>query len=145
MLKIIFGDCEHVAYGPTYFKYNYELSWLSDPFVQKMIEAVDHSRYVEGSIIESEVLGPIPPERLSGGVQTLIMIYERPEKIFDATSCGPNCAEWLLEIGKKKDVTVNLNYFMPLKSDEEFCVYIENAECFVHNYEEYAMVALDYL
>jgi len=30
------------------------------------------------------------------------MIYKRPDKIFDATSCGENCAKWLLEIGKKR-------------------------------------------
>ena len=65
-----------------------------------MIEEIDHTKYVDGYIFDSPVLGPIPPERLSGGVKTLIMIYEMPEKVFNATSCGPNCAHMLLEIGK---------------------------------------------
>ncbi|MBR2188762.1 MAG: DUF4869 domain-containing protein [Eubacterium sp.] len=126
MLNIQFGEMERVAYGPTYFKYNYELEWLQDPFVQKMIEDVDKSRYVEGGVIDSEVLGPIPPERLSGGVQTLIMIYELPGKVFDATSCGPNCARWLLEIGKKKDITE---------------IHIVNAGRCVHDMEDYTISA----
>ena len=86
MLKIQFGEMDRVAYGPTYFKYNYDLEWLKDPFVQGMIEDVDKSRYVAGAVIDSEVLGPIPPERLSGGVQTLIMIYELPGKYIESAS-----------------------------------------------------------
>ena len=35
---------------------------------------IDKSEYVGGQLIKSEVLGPIPPERLSGGLKTLISI-----------------------------------------------------------------------
>ena len=106
MLKIYFGELDSAEYGPSWFKYNYKPEWLKDELVQKMIRDVDNSAYVDGIVINSPVLGPIPPERLSGGVMTLIMIYEKPELVFDATSCGQNCAKWLLEIGKLKDVTV---------------------------------------
>ena len=110
MLHIRFGDMDQVAYGPRWFKYNYDISWFQDPFVRKMIEEVDKTRYIDGYIFESPVLGPIPPEKLSGGVKTLIMIYEMPDKVFDATSCGANCAHMLLEIGKRKDVTALTSY-----------------------------------
>ncbi len=46
---------------------------------------MDNSTYVDGLVIDSPVLGPIPPERLSGGVMTLIMIYEKPELVFDVS------------------------------------------------------------
>ena len=92
MLRIYYGDMDDVAYGPVWFNYAYELSWFADPFVQEMMRSVDHSEYISGEIIHSDVLGPIPPERLSGGLKTLILIYEVPGKIFDATSCGENCA-----------------------------------------------------
>ena len=82
MLRIHFGETDHVEYGPSWFKYNYKPEWFKDPFVQKMIREVDGSTYVDGLVIDSPVLGPIPPERLSGGVKTLIMIYERPDLIF---------------------------------------------------------------
>ena len=110
-----------------------------------MIEDVDKSRYVDGLVIDSPVLGPIPPEKLSGGVQTLIMIYERPDLIFDATSCGENCAHWLLEIGSRKDVTVELNYLMPFKKYEPFEIMILNENRIVHTSKEYINIAVRYV
>lgn len=145
MLNIYFGEMNNVSYGPTWFKYNYELTWFQEPFVQQMLEAVDKSKYVDGSVIESPVLGPIPPEKLSGGLKTLIMIYEMPDRIFDATSCGPNCARWLLEIGKKKDVTVNLRYLMPMEGLDPFELTIANNGEKVRTAETYTLAAVDYL
>ena len=81
MLKIFLGEMEAANYGPSWFKYNYQPDWLKESFVQQMIEEVDHSRYVDGLIIDSPVLGPLPPERLSGGLKTLIMIYKRPDLV----------------------------------------------------------------
>ena len=145
MLHIRFGDMDRVAYGPRWFKYNYDIRWCQDPFVRKMIEEVDKTRYIDGYIFESPVLGPIPPEKLSGGVKTLIMIYEMPDKVFDATSCGENCAHMLLEIGKRKDVTVNLRYFMPMKGLEPFELTIDNIGTIVKNNRDYTLCALDCL
>ena len=91
------------------------------------------------------VLGAISPERLSGGVQTLIMIYKKPELIFDATSCGPNCAKRLLTIGQKKDVTVNLNYLMNFEKSDDFEVFIENENRCITNINDYLMTAVKYV
>ena len=96
-------------------------------------------------MIQSEVLGPIPPERLSGGVQTLISAYGRPDLVFNATSCGENCAKWLLKIGEVKDITVNLRYFMPFNDMEPFKIKILNNDIIVTNMDEYTDVALDYI
>ena len=145
MLHIIFGEIENVNYGPDWFKANYDPEWLKDPFVQEMIKDVDKSNYVDGLVINSPILGQIPPERLSGGVQTLIMIYEKPELIFDATSCGANCAKWLLEIGHKTDVTVNLNYLMKFENSDSFEVYIENENRRITDMEDYVMTAVKYV
>lgn len=144
MLKIYYGEMEGVCYGPLWFKYSFDLKWFQDELVQQMILDVDKSKYVTGGVIYSPVLGPIPPEKLSGGVKTLIMIYKMPDKVFDATSCGPNCAKWLLEIGRREDVTVNLRYFMPFKG-EPLEVEIINAGKTVHSEEEFAFTSLDYL
>ena len=144
MLTIYFGDKE-VSYGPTWFKYNYDPFWFQDPFVQRRSVEVDKTVYVQGSVFDSPVLGAIPPERLSGGVKTLIMIYEMPEEIFDATSCGANCAHMLLEIGKRKDVTVVLRYYMPMEGLEPFEIKIVNTKEVVTSEKEYAFAALDCL
>ena len=145
MLHIIFGELENVNYGPDWFKANYDPEWLKDPFVRNMIKDVDSSDCIDGLVINSPVLGPIPPERLSGGVQTLIMIYEKPELLFDATSCGANCAKWLLEIGKKTDVTVNLNYLMKFPNSDEFEVFINNENRAITHLDEYVMTAVKYV
>ena len=145
MLKIFFGEMGTANYGPSWFKYNYHPEWLKEPFVQQMIEDVDHSRYVDGLVIDSPVLGPIPPERLSGGLKTLIMIHERPDLVFDATSCGDNCAKWLLEIGKQKDVLVNLNYLMDFRKYEPFQIYVKNEDKLVTNYIDFLSTAENYL
>ncbi|MCR5451520.1 MAG: DUF4869 domain-containing protein [Lachnospiraceae bacterium] len=145
MLRIFIGRKEDEYYGPSYFKFNYDLEWLEDDLVRKMIKDVDKSEYVGGELVHSDILGPISPRELSGGVQTLICIYKNPDKVFDATSCGPNCAQWLLEIGKRKDVTVALEYFLPFDGYDPIDVYIENTDKKYSNADEYAIAALDLL
>lgn len=145
MLSIFFGDMDESMYGPSFFKYNYDPVWFEDTFVQRMMQDVDHSVYRGGDLIESDILGPIPPERLSGGLMTLILIYEKPDMIFDATSCGENCAGWLLEIGKKKDVTVQLGYLMKFPAVDDFIVKVINDDKVVSSAGGYIREALKFL
>lgn len=145
MLSIYFGDLDESFYGPSWFKYNYDPEWFEDIFVQKMMEDVDHSSYKGGDLIESDTLGPIPPERLSGGLMTLISIYEKPDMIFDATSCGDNCAKWLLAIGKKEDVEIQLDYLMKFPEDEGFSINIVNTGKTVTSPKAYTLEALELL
>ena len=113
MLKIFFGDMADVIYNTSvYFKFNYQPEWLQDPDVRQMILDVDSSVVLGSGAIDSPVLGVIAPVSLSGGVKTLILIDKVPDKIFNASNCGDNCAAWLLRIGRKKDVTVNLRHIM---------------------------------
>ena len=73
------------------------------------------------------------------------MIYEKPELVFDATSCGENCAKWLLEIGKEKDITVNLNYLMKFSDVNDFEIFIDNENRLVTSIEDYIMTAVKYV
>lgn len=145
MLSIYFGDLDESFYGPSWFKYNYDPVWFEDTFVQKMMEDVDHSLYKGGELIESDALGPIPPERLSGGLMTLISIYKKPDIIFDATSCGDNCAKWLLEIGKKEDVEIQLNYLMKFPEITGFSIKIVNNGKKVTSPKAFTVEALELL
>ena len=145
MLTIHFGEMENTEYGPSWFKYNYKPEWLKDDFVQWMIKEVDNSTYIDGLVIASPVLGPIPPERLSGGLKTLIMIYEKPELIFDATSCGQNCAGCLLEIGKRREATVKLEYLMTFDEYEPFEIRVDNENRIIKYADDYIETAIKYL
>ena len=145
MLSIYFGEKDNVLYGPGWFKNNYELSWFEDDLVQEMIVDVDKSEYRGGELIYSSVIGPIPPERLSGGVKTLISIYMRSDVVFDATSCGENCSKWLLEIGKRKDVLINLRYPMRFRDSDKLDVYVQNVNMHITDKDKYMMTALQVL
>ena len=104
MLYIIFGDCKDVIYNTSgFFKNVYEKEWLEELQTKQMILDIDKSKVISDGAIDSPVLGIIPPTSLSGGVKTLILIEHITDKIFNASNCGDNCAEWLLKIAEKYD------------------------------------------
>ena len=141
MLNIIFGDYVGVVTNPAiYFKNTYEDEWITDELSRKMIRAVDNSTVISERVIESPVLGAITPKELSGGVKTLILINNCPNKIFNASACGDNCAKWLLEMGKDKDITVNLRHIMDF-GEGSFDIHIQNTDQVVHSMKELIPVA----
>ena len=145
MLKVFLGDMDEVIYNTSvYFKYNYQPSWLEDPDVIQMILDVDRSKVLGNGAVDSPVMGIIAPVSLSGGVKTLILIDKVPDKVFNASNCGDNCAAWLLRIGSKKDVVVNLRHIMEFGEDD-FEIYILNTNTVVHNMEEFISIAGRYV
>ncbi len=94
MLNIFFGDMPKAIYNTEiYFKNIYKEKWLLDPLTQKMIEDVDNSKVIGERAIDSPYLGIIPPTSLSGGVKTLILIRNDSKNVFNASTCGDNCAK----------------------------------------------------
>ena len=118
MLNIFYGNMPEAVYNTAaYFKYDYEDSWIVDSFVKEMILDVDRSTVLDSGVIDSPVLGKIPPLGLSGGVKTLILVKFDTEKIFNVSTCGDNCAKWLLKIAQQEDRTVNLRHLMDFGPD----------------------------
>lgn len=141
MLNIYFGDMPQAIYNTAvYFKNTYEDEWITDELSREMIKDVDHSTVIGPRIIDSPVLGAITPRELSGGVKTLILIAHVSDKIFNASTCGDNCAKWLLKIGEKKDVTINLRHLMDF-GEQNFEIKILNTNQIVHNMKELVLVA----
>ena len=146
MLTIIYGDAENSIYNTSVqFKNTYEPEWIESELAKKMIKDVDDSDVLSGECINSPVLGQIPPERLSGGVKTLLLMLNEPDKIFNASTCGDNCAKWILEIGKQKDLTINLRHMMSFGHETEFEIKIANGGEIVHSMRELIPVASKYL
>ena len=113
MLKAYFGDMAEAVYNTVvFFKNDFDPRWLEDPFVREMILDVDRSTVLSSGAIDSPVMGIIPPTSLSGGVKTLILIMKEPDRVFNASNCGDNCAKWLLRMGQDRDVTINLRHIM---------------------------------
>lgn len=144
MLKIVFGEIENAVYHPpTYFDNRYEDEWITDPLSVAMIKDIDQSEVVGTHLIQSPVLGPISVKEISGGVKTLIlMAFDQSGKIFNASSCGDNCAKWIVELGKMKDLTINLHHVMDFHSIPVFEALMLNTGVFVHSYGEYLEEAL---
>ena len=67
-----------------------------------------------------------------------------PDIVFNASTCGDNCAPWILKIAKTRDVTINLHHIMDF-GDGEFEIEILNCGKIVHNMAELAMIAGLYL
>lgn len=146
MLTVKYGDAENGIYNTNvYFKNTYEPEWIESELAKRIIKDVDDSDVLSGECIKSPVLGQIPPERLSGGVKTLLLMLNEPDKIFNASTCGDNCAKWILEIGKQKDLTINLRHMMSFGQDTEFEIKIENGGEIVHSMGELIPVASRYL
>lgn len=145
MLHVFFGDMKEAVYNTAvFFKNDYEDEWITDPFVKEMIRSVDHSEVIDSGVIDSPVLGKIPPTGLSGGVKTLILVLFEPTKVFNASTCGDNCAKWLLRIAEKEDRTVNLRHIMDF-GKEEFQIHIKNTDTVVHSMRELVDIAVDYV
>ena len=109
-----------------------------------MIQDVDKSTVLDSGVIDSPVLGKIPPTGLSGGVKTLILVKFDKDKIFNASTCGDNCAKWLLKIAELEDRTINLLHLMDF-GPESFSIHILNTDQIVHSMEELVSIAGEFV
>lgn len=145
MLCIYYGDMADAVYNTSvYFKNMYEENWINDPMSVEMILDVDKSSVIGSGVIDSPVLGKIPPTSLSGGVKTLILIQHMPEKVFNASTCGDNCAKWILKMAEERDITINLRHLMDF-GDESFTIKILNTDQIVHSMKELIPIAGQYV
>ena len=123
MLSIYLGQMEEaIYYPPAYFNNTYDDEWITDPLTVEMII-----------------------KEISGGVKTLIlMAFDDSGRIFNASACGNNCAKWILEIGKRKDLTINLRHIMYFR-EEPFEIKILNNGEMVHDLDRFIAVAAKYV
>lgn len=135
---------EAVYNTAAYFKYDYEDSWIIDPFIKEMIFDVDSSVVIDSGVIDSPVLGKIPPVGLSGGVKTLILVKFNQDKIFNASACGDNCSGWFLKIAEKEDRTINLRHLMDFGKGY-FTIRIVNTGQIVHSMKELVEIAGEFV
>lgn len=138
MLNIVYGEMPEAVYNTSlYFDNTYYDSWLLDDFAKEMIKSVDKAEVLSGQAVKSKALGVIPATRISGGLKTLLLIYNQPEKVFNASTCGDNCAKWLLRIADKadKDITINLRHIMDFGRGK-FAIRIVNNNTIVHDMSE---------
>jgi hypothetical protein len=145
MLNIYFGDMPEAIYNTAvYFKNTYQDRWITKPLSVEMIRDVDRSEVVSASLIQSPYLGAISPLQLSGGVKTLMLIDNDRTHVFNASTCGDNCAKWILRIAEGRKVVINLRHLMDFGKGE-FKIRIANTGEIVHNMEELVLAAGQYV
>lgn len=145
MLHIYLGDMPSAIYNTeVFFKNTYEDNWLLDDFAKRVIKCVDGSEVIDAQLIKSPVLGMIPPTALSGGAKTLLLIKNYPDKVFNASTCGDNCAKFILELAKENDVTINLRHIMNF-GKRKFTAKILNEDIVVNDMVELLRVAAQYV
>ncbi|MBQ2882552.1 MAG: DUF4869 domain-containing protein [Alphaproteobacteria bacterium] len=131
------NDEGYIHSAGIFFDAEYEGEWLEEGLIKEMILDVDKSEVISGQLIQSPILGPIPPERLSGGVKTLIMASHDNTRVYNLTSCGDNCAKWVLKLAENQDIVMRLGHYMNFESCEPFQIEILNLNRIVTNYTEF--------
>ena len=110
----------------------------------EMPEAIYNSDVIDEKTIMSPIFGNMSPKKLSGGVKTLLLISFDKKKVFNASTCGDNCAEWILRIAKDRKVVINLHHLMDFGS-EPFKAKILNTNKIVKNMAELVFEAGEFV
>ncbi len=146
MLKIFFGEHPDEIYNTeVYYANQYDKNWVMDPFAQKIIREIDSSTVIAPDVIQNDVFGSFSSTELSSGVKTMLLIQNQPNRIFNISNCGDNCAKYLLELAQKRDIKVCLHHVMQF--DEPFSVKIinEGRRKIITDPMEYLMLGIQYL
>lgn len=144
MLNIYFGEMPEAIYNTAaYFKNTYQGEWITTEFAREVIKGVDRSEVIDKYLIKSPALGMISPEELSGGTKTLLLIKNCPDMIFNASTCGDNCARFILKIARERDVTINLYHIM--RFGKRFKAKILNDGAVVDSMEQLILHAAKYI
>lgn len=152
MLNIYFGPIvnseqdNYIYNTAVYFKNTYKDSWITKDMTLEMIKDIDKSDVISAKEIQSPIFGLMSPIQLSGGVKTLILIANDKNHIFNASTCGDNCAKWILEIANnsKRKILINLRHIMDF-GEGEFKIRVANTGKIVHNMQELVLEAGDYV
>lgn len=145
MLTIHFGDLDNVIYNTSvYFNNVMSPEWLNDELAQRMIKSIDGATVMGPNAVDSRILGVIPVEKLSSGVKTLLLLRFLPDKVYNASNCGDNCAYWILKIAKMQDITINLYHMMDF-GNRRFTARVANTGETIHTMDELVLFAADCL
>lgn len=141
MLNVYYGNMSEAIFNTAvYFKNSYEDQWITDPIAREMILDVDKSVVLDSAVIDSPVMGKISPTALSGGVKTLILMKNERSKVFNASTCGDNCAKWILKLAESENLTINLRHLMDF-GEGTFDICIMNTNQIVHSMKELVPIA----
>ncbi len=147
MLKIQYGNMPQAIYNTSvYFNNSYLDNWITNPLAKKIINDIEKGKVLSPQAIDTKALGVIPVTQISGGTKTLLLMLNEPSKVYNASTCGNNCAKYILEIAKQlnQDLIINLHHLMDFGKGK-FEIQILNSGVIVHDMKELVLNSLDYL
>ncbi|MCI8562026.1 MAG: DUF4869 domain-containing protein [Lachnospiraceae bacterium] len=97
-----------------FFNTNKKAEWFQESYVQKIMEYVDGSKLIDGFCLKDRNGMTVPPEYLSTGAKTAILVWEYPDIIFNMTQCGDNAFQCVAEICRHSDRTELTYRYLPL-------------------------------
>lgn len=145
MLNIFFGDREDEIYSTSvYFDHVFLDKWFKDDLSCRIIKSIDKAEVIGDRTIDSKALGVIPVTQLSGGTKTLLLLRNENKHFYNASTCGDNCAKWILKIAKesKEDVNITLHHIMDF-GEGSFEMRILNNDKVIHSMDELVLIAGD--
>ena len=145
MLHIFFGDYPEAIYNTkVYFDNTYKDKWITRSISKEIIKDIDKSEVIDEKTIASPIFGNMSPKKLSGGTKTLLIIDIDSKNVFNASTCGDNCAKWILKIAQKRKVVINLRHLMDFGKGE-FKIKVLNTGKIVKNMSELVLEAGDFV
>lgn len=141
----LFGNMHEAIYNTdVFFQNQYKDSWITKDLSKEIIRDVDKSEVIDARLIQSPVLGSISPKELSGGVKTLLLLANSKRQVFNASTCGDNCAKWILKLAADEKLVINLRHLMDFGPDE-FKIKVMNTGKIVKNMSELISEAGQYV
>lgn len=126
---------ECIVQVTSYFNLFKKKEWFNREAVKRIIYNIDKTVAVKDEYLESPVFGGMAPERLSTGCKAVILMEVLENPNIYATKCGDNCVPDILEIAKRKDITITLHHCM--KFPEFFEAFIIETGRTVHSRKEF--------
>lgn len=119
-----------------FFNRNKKEEWFYNENVKRIIKNIDLTDVIEGEVLRSPVFGVMSPDRLSQGCKAVILLECYDGVDIYATRCGDNCVPDILEIGKRKDITITLNHCMRFPTSGFEAKIIETGKI-IHSHDEF--------
>lgn len=113
-------------------------SWFQDSLAQEWIKTIDKMDVIQGFVLRDRWGQIVPPDYLSNGSKSLLLMKFQDKYPVYATRCGDNCIPFIERIANEKDIHVVLHHCMHFS--EGFKFYVTDVNRIVTAFNEWVDV-----
>lgn len=148
MLNVIFGrenvNKPYILDTRIYFRKHSKEFKFKVPFIEEFLRVIDGSEVIAEGALKDFKGDFISVDCMSTGCKTLCSIYyDKDNTIFYGSAMGNNCVPFLMQMARKRDITIFLEHYMdiPSKYFEDGIIYMNNKKLgeydFDHAYSDW--------